>query len=237
LKTNIAYVGFSEEIVQLLLKHTRFQLVSVVWLKGREIAEETLSKLKENKIPFYEVSNKDELLQSFTQINCKNILMYKFSIIFPPQLVETYQIFNIHPGNMRTNRGPHPVVWTILQREKETRVSLHKINEHIDQGLLVSEAVVEVDENDNIGTLEMKINNTIPLLLEKLHSYIEGSLVGTVIEGGKYRRRIQESDYTIQIEKDSLEEISAKIRSQSAYKGAVLFVNGMKFYVSDVERQ
>lgn len=235
MKLNIGYIGFSEKAVYMLMDSERFILTGVIWEKARYISDHLVKALQEKKIPIYKVDNKHQAAEAIEKIACKQYLMYQFSYILPKEVAQRYKVFNIHPGDLRTNRGANPLIWTLLLREKNACMSLHQISEEIDGGLLVAERYIPVDMTDNSKTLLIKMENQIPDLIEELYIHLTKKTATTPIEGGIYRRRIQESDYTIDLSADSLEIILAKIRSQAAYRGAILMVDNIKFFVTGAE--
>jgi methionyl-tRNA formyltransferase len=162
-------------------------------------------------------------------------LIYNFRYIIPQQIIDKYQIFNIHPGNLTTNRGGHPISWSILLGDKSTCLSLHKINEHIDLGLLISTYEVDILESDGFIELEKKLNGGLDYILCDLYDYLLGKICGKNITEGKYNPKIQKKDIIIDVDRDSFEKINRKIRSQSAYNGAVLPIKNYEFYVKGIK--
>lgn len=232
---DIGYIGFSEEIVRLLLESEYFHLSTVVWEGGRPISKLFLEKLRQKKITFYTVSQKEQIITCMKESKCKQFIMYKFRFILPLEVVREYEVFNLHPGDLRMNRGATPVIWTILLGETTTCMSLYRVSEKIDCGILISEATVDVTVEDDSNSVQTKLEDQIPDLLKKLHLYLNGETVGTLVEDGVYRRRVQERDYTINLNSDTLEMMSAKIRSQALYKGAVLNIGDKKFFITEVQ--
>lgn len=235
MKLEIGYIGFSEKIVYMLMESERFVLTGVVWEKTRYISDSLVRILQRNKVAIYMVGNKHQAAEAIEKIACKQFLMYQFSYILPVETVQRYKVFNIHPGDLRTNRGANPLIWTLLLREENAYMSLYQVSEKIDIGLLVAEICIPVDEADNSKTLPIKTEDVIPDLMEKLYIHLTKKTATTLIDGGIYRRRIQESDYTIDLNADSLEIIQAKIQSQAAYRGAVLVIDNIKFFVTGAE--
>jgi methionyl-tRNA formyltransferase len=110
-------------------------------------------------------------------------------------------------------------------------MSLHKISAEIDMGELVSTSVCYLEYKDTPGTLRKKLEQRIPDMLTDLYEYLKGNRHGKLIEEGIYRRRIEEKDYTINPETDTLLQVNAKIHSQAEYKGAIVECNGEKIYI------
>lgn len=94
--------------------------------------------------------------------------------------------------------------------------------------------MVKIDREDTPKSLSRKMNDTIPNLLLCLEEYLEGQKKGTLIKPGIYRHRITEKDFTI-VDGDSELVIRNKIRSQSDYNGAILYLNGKKLNIKSFE--
>jgi len=235
LKVDIGYIGFSEKLLAILLNSEYFNLTGVIWEDGRFISNEMCLKLQESDIPLYKANSKEKVAEIILKINCKQYIMYQCSFIIPAEIVKKYQIFNIHPGDLKTNRGANPLIWSILLQEPNACMSLYRVNENIDTGWLVDKINVPIDISDDSKSIVAKVESVIPRLLEKLYLHLTEKTDTELVQGGIYRRRIQERDYTIQLGTDSFDDILAKIRSQAAYKGAVIILNNIKFFVTGAE--
>ncbi len=231
----LAYIGSSRQMIERLLASDKFVLAAVI-IERKRMTEEIRAFLADNNIRCCPVSDKSELSAAFELIGAEYYVMYGFGIIIPEELTLAHNIFNIHPGSLLTNRGAQPVVWSVLRGEKRTCLSLHKIAVQIDSGLLICEYWVDILETDDTLSLNEKLAVGFNYVLEELYHFICGRRRGTLVQGGQYRPRIQRRDFTINIEKDSIESIKRKIRSQKAYQGALLEINGLRFYVTEVER-
>ena len=229
-KHNITYIGFSELLIIKLLNHNYFNLVDVITQESR-LSELFINELKKKGINVNLISKREDLKYLTNITNTNNILMYKFGYILPKEFVKQFNICNIHSGNLETNRGAHPIGWAILEGMDNTCLSLHKINDKIDLGILIDTYEVKIEPDDDIITLENRLEEGICFILDSYNDYLNGKRVGENITHGIYRSKIKEEDYTINLNKDSSEIISRKIRSQSKYKGAILNFNKYKFYI------
>ena len=57
-------------------------------------------------------------------------------------------IWNIHPGDLPSYRGRHPISWAIMNTKK-IGISVHKINHEIDKGYLLSKTYIPRIKSDN----------------------------------------------------------------------------------------
>jgi len=160
------------------------------------------------------------------------ILVSGFGIIIGADEVSSRPIFNFHPGDLATNRGPTPAVWSILQGDSEAKMTLHRMGEKVDTGLVIAQKTVPVLPDDTVPVLSARLEETVPELLLSLADYLEGARppVGEVSDG-IYRARVVEKDYTIDPDRDSIEVIGRKVRSQAAWHGAILELDGRAYRV------
>ena len=78
--------------------------------------------------------------QDLTKINSSisNLgISYGFGIIFKNKFIKKYKegIWNIHPGDLPTYRGRHPITAAFLNDEKKIGISVHRVDEKIDNQL------------------------------------------------------------------------------------------------------
>lgn len=162
--------------------------------------------------------------------------IYQLDMLVPADLIGGYDFYNVHRGNLMTNRGPNPDVRAILNGEPSTALSLHKINDKIDAGVLVDEYFVEIGPDDDTVSVQKKLEQGLPQLLTSLSEYLEGRKEGRELVDGAYYPWIEEYDFTIDPDRDSLEIADRKIRSQRQYNGAIVWIGGEKKYVLAMHR-
>jgi methionyl-tRNA formyltransferase len=63
---------------------------------------------------------------------------------------------NCHPSLLPKYRGPNPFFWVLLNREKETGVTFHYINEDIDGGDIILQHKIQITPQDNEESLISK---------------------------------------------------------------------------------
>jgi len=99
-----------------------------------------------------------DLKNSFT----KNIdvgLVFGFGLIFKKNYIDKFKhgIWNFHPGDLPKYRGRHPITWAFLNDEKKIGLSIHSINEKIDQGFLIHKYFVKRNYYDDENLILKKI--------------------------------------------------------------------------------
>ena len=93
-----------------------------------------------------------------------------FSQIFQKNLIDlpTFGTINLHAGPLPKYRGGSPLNWQIINGEKYIGISLIKMNEGIDEGLILKEKNFLLKEKDDIQTVHNKVNKLFPILLVSL---------------------------------------------------------------------
>lgn len=229
---DVIYMGYSDNMVREVFHSEYFNLCMVVGVNGRTTAEE-YEFIEQHHIPYMELFSAKDIEKINIPLDCDCILMYKFEYILPQTMVERHRIINFHGGDLRLNRGAHATVRSILNMDRETCLSMYElVGRGIDEGNLIDTYPVMIDRDDDVVSLNRKLARGIPAMLYSLNLYLQERKKATLVLGGIYYPKIQETDYTIDLDKDDIETICAKIRSQRAYKGAILIFNGEKYRIT-----
>ena len=177
--------GFGNNSLKVLTKEPFIELIGIFtpkkesppfpYYKCRKIQEAAISEnillyeglsLKENKTYELIKSLKPDLIivSSFKQIIPKNIISI-------PKL----GIINIHPSLLPKYRGPTPTAWALINREKETGVTIHFIeDEKIDSGRIICELKLKISESDTDNSLRKKLALlSEKVLIKALHLILE----------------------------------------------------------------
>ena len=89
-------------------------------------------------------------------------LVYSYGYIIPAQFLNTprFGLWNIHPSLLPKYRGPSPIAYPLLLGDKETGVTLMKMDEKIDHGNLIAQEKLSIDPDDSRLDLEIKLTDT-----------------------------------------------------------------------------
>jgi len=147
------------------------------------------AKVLDRAIKFHlpiETFSKDELneglvLQKINAIQPDLIVLAGFLLKFPESIVETYpnKIINIHPALLPKYGGKgmygmnvHRAV--VENKEKETGITIHFVNENYDEGNIIFQERVALLETDSPETVAEKIHeleqDNFPKVIEHLLS-------------------------------------------------------------------
>jgi methionyl-tRNA formyltransferase len=80
--------------------------------------------------------------------------------------------FNFHNSLLPQYRGTHPVSWVLINDEKETGVTLHFIDEKIDNGPILFQQPVSISDNMNLWHLTEQLETTTCQIFKKLINHL-----------------------------------------------------------------
>lgn len=231
---DIVFIGTSVTGLQALASASDFQIREVLCDAAR--VPESLPTIADSlDVPLSVFRGRDGLSQALRRhAPTVAALIYQLDLRVPGDLTDRYKIFNLHRGNLMTNRGAHPEVWSILNGDDIATIALHRINEEFDSGQLIASFDVPLRTDDDVSSLRNRLEGGLPYLLGLLAEHLNGGKPGIPLSGGIYRPRITEQDFTIDLQRDSLDVIDRKIRSQRTYQGAILDSDGIRYRVAEI---
>jgi phosphoribosylglycinamide formyltransferase 1 len=140
--------------------------------------KENIAVLIINKADFYESNT---VINKLKDVKIDLIVLAGFLLMIPDSLVKAFphKIINIHPallpkfgGKGMYGMNVHKSV--IESGEKQSGISIHYVNEHYDEGEIISQHNCEISENDTPETLALKIQKLehefFPKIIEKMLS-------------------------------------------------------------------
>ena len=142
--------------------------------------------------------------------------------------------FNMHGSLLPKYRGRACVNWAVLNGEKQTGVTLHRMTKYADRGNIIAQEAVEIGENETSHEVFKKI---IPaagrVLSQSLDDILSGKAEGIVqneSEATKFGRRRPE-DGIINFSK-SAREIHNLVRAVTKpFPGAFFYHDGRKIMI------
>lgn len=232
----IGYIGFSGSMLKILSESDCF-LVSFCICEKKRLSGTYMKLCQDLQLELHMVETKEDICDCLSRINCSYYIMYEFGIILPKEVFASgdVKVFNFHPGSLLTNRGAHPIVWSILNDEKYTMMTVYEVTEEVDDGKIISQKVYEIEEEDSVRTLKSKMENGILEQLASVYHHILFKENENAGRGGVMRRKIKRQDYTMDLATDDLRKIKVKILAQDCYQGAVLSIHHAQYRICGME--
>ena len=219
----IIYFGSDEIGINCLEElKKKYELVCVITSpdrpKGRGL-KLTPTPVKEwaekNKIPLLQPEKFDpQFTEKLKKLNPSLIVLFSYGKKIPSDILKIpeFGAINIHPSLLPKYRGAAPVEWALIKGEKETGITVIKMDEKIDHGEIIVQEKLMIDEKDNALTLKEKISRIAPSILIKAIEKIRNKEKTTPQKGKPtYARKLDKKDGLIDWNKNA-EEIVNLIR-------------------------
>ena len=112
-------------------------------------------------------------------INPDIIVVVAFGHILPENILASSQLatINIHASLLPKYRGPAPIQWAIINREKETGVTAMLMDKGLDTGDILFDSKIEIAPVDTAGSLHDRLSDLgANLLIRVLESFESGNI-------------------------------------------------------------
>ncbi|MCM8799915.1 MAG: methionyl-tRNA formyltransferase [Candidatus Omnitrophica bacterium] len=108
--------------------------------------------------------------------------------IFSKEILEIPKIFsiNVHASLLPKYRGAAPINWAIINGEKETGISIIKMEEKVDCGPIILQKNIAIDIDDDSFTLEEKLKDLGKIILIEAIKKIEEGDFSLTIQDKRY---------------------------------------------------
>lgn len=195
--------------------------------RGGKINPSPVERLAKRKnIPLYQVKNVNNpsFIARIKQIAPDIILVVAFGQILSPDFLSIPGIcsLNLHPSLLPRYRGAAPIPWAIIRGDRETGVTVQRIEKGIDEGKIIVQEKVPISIDDTAGGLEDRLSLLgAELLLKTIKMIKEGSAKYTIQneKQATYAPKIRKEDGLIRWEKSSY-DIHNLVRGLNPYPGA-----------------
>lgn len=201
--------------VSLFAKKTNLPLITPESLK----AEETKEKLSEVSPDLFIIADYGKILPA--------------SLLSIPK----WAAIGVHPSLLPLYRGPAPINWALLKGDKETGVTIFKMDKGLDTGDVILQKKTMITDNDNACTLHKKLAcEGAKLLLESLTMFNKGPVKTTPQNEAfsSFASKLQKGDGRIKW-KDSAVDIQNKIRALFGWPSAFTFYNKKMIKITEAE--
>lgn len=84
---------------------------------------------------------------------------------------------NFHGSLLPKYRGRTPHVWAIINNEKVTGITAHRMTESCDEGEIIFQEKIEIAENDTGATILSKFNQRYPFIIDEVMKMISSDKI------------------------------------------------------------
>jgi len=138
-------------------------------------------------------------LQELAQLRPDLIVVAAYGQILPRQILELprFGCLNVHASLLPKYRGAAPIQWAILNDERETGVTIMKMDEGLDTGDILSQQSTPIAADDDAQTLHHQLGAIgADLLVKTIPDFVADKLVARKQpdEGASYARKLTKED-------------------------------------------
>lgn len=167
------------------------------------------------------------------------IICFSYGQIIPQGLLDIPPLgsINLHGSLLPKYRGASPMQAALINRDKETGITLMEMIDKMDAGKMYAKEVVPILANDNYTSLSKKMGEAaLRLILRSLPLYLENKLPGVKQDEElvTFTRLLKAEDEHLNLEL-SKEEIVGWILALSDEPGAYLIFNNEKLKIYDAK--
>ena len=250
--TKIVFMGtpdFSVPVLQQII-NDGYDVIGVVTQPDRPVGRKKVLtpppvKVEAIKhgIPVFqpEKIRQEEELEKILTLRPDLIITAAFGQILPNKLLEApkYGCINVHASLLPELRGGAPIHYAIIQGKQKTGVTIMYMVEKLDAGDILTSIEVPITEEDNVGTLHVKLSaagakllsETLPLLLEgKLTPRAQNNAEATF--ASNIKREQEKIDWT-----KTGEEIYNHIRGLNPWPVAFTTLNGQVLKIWGAQKE
>ena len=137
----------------------------------------------ENNIDVFTPSKIREEYEKILEVNPDIIITCAYGQIIPKILLEAplHSCINVHASLLPKYRGGSPISKSIINGDKETGITIMYMAEGMDDGDIIKQQKISIEDNDNVLTLSEKLSElgakllieTLPSILDKTCERIE----------------------------------------------------------------
>ncbi len=194
--------------LQALMRQPEFRVVAVVTQpdrpRGRDLVPQP-SAVKtaavEALLPVLqpERARSESFVQQLRYFNPALIVVIAYGQILPAAILElaSYGCINVHASLLPRYRGAAPIQWALINGDRETGITIMKMDAGLDTGPMLSVEKTPIQSQDNSQTLHDRLAEIgARLLITTLRGYVAGKIAPKVqpAEGIFYARKITKED-------------------------------------------
>ena len=181
------------------------------------------------------LKNNKEEYEYLKELNADIAIVVAYGQIIPKEILTLTKkgFINIHASLLPKWRGPAPIQRSIMNLEKQTGISIMKINEKLDTGPVCNSYKLDITDNDNAEILSDKLSAlAAEKIIDNIDDILEDNLEfkGQLHEDATYANKIEKSEGKIDWN-NSAESIVGKINGLYPSPGAWFIYNGERYKV------
>ena len=190
-------------------------------------------RAQEHGLPVYQPMRvrEPQCIETLKEIAPDVIVVAAFGQIIPKEILvlPRYGCINIHASLLPKYRGAAPIQWAVIDGEKESGITLMRMDEGLDTGDMIARAVVPITECETGGSLFRKLSEAGAKLLADTLPLLEQGKVCYEPQPAEsptpYARMMTKELGRVDWEK-SARELERLVRGLDPWPGVFTYLNG-----------
>lgn len=243
-KLRVVFMGtpdFAVPVLETLIKNTNVELVVTqpdAYVGRKKILTPSPVKAKalENNIEVFTPNKIREEYNRILEVNPDIIITCAYGQIIPKILLDLpkHKCVNVHASLLPKYRGGAPIHASILNGDEYTGITIMYMDEGMDDGNIITQEKVSIEDDDNINTLSDKLSALgAELLIKTLPSILDGTCnnieqnESDVTFAYTIKRKDEQLDFN-----NNYKDIFNKVRA--LYNRSYFIMNGVEYKVIKV---
>jgi len=173
--------------------------------------------------------NSNESMEFLKNISADLFVVVSFGQILSKKVLDLPKLYclNVHASLLPKYRGAAPINWAIANGEKETGVTIMRMNEKMDEGDIAVKAILPISEKDDAITLSEELSRKGARLLLEAVELAKGNKIEFTAQAHKEATcapKLKKQDGLIDWNL-SAEEISCRVRAFAPWPGCFTYLD------------
>lgn len=246
----IVYFGtpsFAVLPLKKLALHPEFEVISVITQPDKPVGRKkimTPPPIKEAAeklgIKIYQPKNKkklEKIVKTLPEVDFFIVIAY--GMIFQKELLDIPKIaaINVHASLLPKYRGASPIQEALLNGNKETGISIIKMNKELDAGKIYLIRRIQIKDEENAESLSKRISELSANILPHVLKDIKDGILTPVPQAANptFCRKIQKNDGKINWKTQTAEEIKNMIRAYTPWPSVFCEFKNKKLKILETE--
>ncbi|MFA6991729.1 MAG: methionyl-tRNA formyltransferase [Candidatus Gracilibacteria bacterium] len=204
------------------------EILAVVTQKDKPIGRKqkiTQTPVKQKAIQLEVKVLDSDIVKKLENVKADFFVVIAYGEILPNTLLNKpkYGCINVHASLLPKYRGASPIQECLLNGDKETGVTIMKIDSKMDHGAVYLLKKLAIDKSDNIETLTKKLSELSAKILPFTLKDIEEGRLSTIQQNelkASYCRKVKKEDGKIDFKKQTATEIVNMIKAYTPWPSA-----------------
>ena len=130
--------------------------------------------------------NSEKFKEEIIKLKPDLIVVGSWAEKFKKEILSLIPCINFHPALLPRNRGANPYFWTIYLNQKVTGLTIHYMNEKFDEGDILLQEAITIDEKETGKTLKDKTTRRARTMIGEVLDLFDNKQLQPIKQDEKY---------------------------------------------------